>query len=66
VDEQIVADVRHSLRTRNSSTFEEEAAEIIGVILAGSIIGLLVAPRPAMRQLATQRPTDGPDGSLIS
>jgi uncharacterized membrane protein YeaQ/YmgE (transglycosylase-associated protein family) len=42
----IVADVRHPLRTR-SITFEEEAVEIIGVIVAGIIIGLLgkfVAP----------------------
>jgi uncharacterized membrane protein YeaQ/YmgE (transglycosylase-associated protein family) len=43
----IVANLRHPLRTRKSSTFEEEAVEIIGVILAGIIIGLLgkfVAP----------------------
>jgi uncharacterized membrane protein YeaQ/YmgE (transglycosylase-associated protein family) len=42
-----VANVRHSLRARNSITFEEEAVEIIGVIVAGIIIGLLgkfVAP----------------------
>jgi uncharacterized membrane protein YeaQ/YmgE (transglycosylase-associated protein family) len=42
-----VANVRHSLRAEPSITFEEEAVEIIGVILAGIIIGLLgkfVAP----------------------
>jgi uncharacterized membrane protein YeaQ/YmgE (transglycosylase-associated protein family) len=43
---RITADVRHLLRT-NPITFEEEVVEIIGVILAGIIIGLLgkfVAP----------------------
>jgi uncharacterized membrane protein YeaQ/YmgE (transglycosylase-associated protein family) len=48
--ERIVAYVRYSLRARTSIIFEEEAVEaveIIGVIVAGIIIGLLgkfVAP----------------------
>jgi uncharacterized membrane protein YeaQ/YmgE (transglycosylase-associated protein family) len=42
-----VANLRHPLRTTKSITLEEKAMEIIGVILAGIIIGLLgkfVAP----------------------
>jgi hypothetical protein len=35
------ANVWHSLRARPSITFKEEAVEIIGVIIAGIIIGLL-------------------------
>ena len=45
--EQNHADLRLWLRTTTFITFEEEAVEIIGVILAGIIIGLLgkfVAP----------------------
>jgi hypothetical protein len=41
VDERIVANARHSLHAEPSITFEEEAVDIIGVILAGIIIGLL-------------------------
>jgi len=41
VDERIVANVRHSLRAEPSITLEEEAVEIIGVIPAGIIIGLM-------------------------
>jgi uncharacterized membrane protein YeaQ/YmgE (transglycosylase-associated protein family) len=37
----IVTNARHSLRVKQSITFEEEAVEIIGVIVAGIIIGLL-------------------------
>jgi uncharacterized membrane protein YeaQ/YmgE (transglycosylase-associated protein family) len=42
-----LANVWHSLCARTSITFEEEAVEIVGVIVAGIIIGLLgkfVAP----------------------
>jgi hypothetical protein len=45
--ERNLVNVRHSLRPEPSITFEEEAVEVIGVILAGIIIGLLgkfVAP----------------------
>jgi uncharacterized membrane protein YeaQ/YmgE (transglycosylase-associated protein family) len=43
----IVVNVRHRFAPERSITFEEETVEIIGVILAGIIIGLLgkfVAP----------------------
>jgi hypothetical protein len=39
----IVVNLRHSLRTGTCITFEEEAMEIIGVILAGIIIAIAVA-----------------------